>query len=220
MFDILSKVLKHLYLANLENLLYVNIFDNKLFRIYISPASSKLSLDPNYENINNYKTNSEDIDFIVKTNKIRRDNSFLHGSSIKFIIQSDSKESDISQKSILRSSLKSSFKQSKNLNKLFVSCLSSYSFANKSIDLKTPFTEPKKIFIKKSLFEPRWKYFRFFKEENCYRILGIEPNHLQLKKWGFPYLSSNILDANIIVKRGKTKKKKSLQRLILCILNH
>jgi hypothetical protein len=203
MFDIMSKVLKHLYLAKLENLLYINIFENKLFRIYISPDSSKLSLKPNSDFLNNYKTNSEDIDFIVKINKIRKDHSFLRGSSFDFIIKSDFNEVDLNLNSFFRNSRKSSFKTRKCLNSLFVSSLQSVSFSNKPINLNLPFSEPNKIFIKKSLFEPKWKSLKFFKEENCYRILGIEPNQLQMKKWGFPYLSNNILDGVILVSRGK-----------------
>ena len=64
-FDPISKVLKHLYLASLENLLYATIFEGKLFRMYITQNSVKLSTDPNSIDLNNYKTETNSFDLIV-----------------------------------------------------------------------------------------------------------------------------------------------------------
>ena len=203
MLDIMSKVLKHLYLATFENLLLVSIFENKLIRIYISPESSKLTVQPSIASFQNYQTNKNDIDFIVKINNIRKDNSFSSCVSTNFIIESEV-DPIVNNGDFFKKARKPSINSSKPINKIFVKGLLSYSFSysNGPIFLNFSSFFPDKIFISKSIFEPRWKTLKFFRDENCYRILGLEPDKLQWKKWGFPYLSADVIDGLLVPRQG------------------
>lgn len=214
-FDPLSKMLTHLYLGSLKHLLFVGIFGESLFRIYVSPDSHKLFLDNASAKPNPYLTNVDQVDFSIKFNRIRENKTFLKSTTIDFCIQSNDRETgapNFNQMFVRQPS----YHTSPPSNSLFCKSLlaSPFSYANRPLNLNLKFFSPHRVNLKKSLFDPQWKHLTFFREQNCLRIIGIQPDKLQLKKWGFPQLAPDISDCVIVRDKGFRHKKIQTPKLI------
>lgn len=217
-FNMAFQTLEHLYLGSLQNLAAVGIYRDRLFRIYISPDSNKLSLNPSSVAAAQYQTNKEDVDFIVKFNKISKTRKLTVSNRVEFQIDSDFpfKGSSNPENFFLGHPNQ---KNRLSPNSLFCKGLSKsgFSFANAPVNLELVFFDPFRLRLQKSIFDKRWNFIRFFRQKKCFRLLGVESNMLHLKKWNFPCLSSNILDCIVMREQGTAHKNPRGPKCSLCI---
>lgn len=220
LFDPLSKILKHLYLASLSNLLYVSIFDGNLCRFYTSQESVKLSTQPETLKMDNYNTVTDEFDLIIKINKIRANSTFANCITSNFSISREERQSFIhhEQVKILR---QASLKKAKSPNLLFCETLLAAPFSSslQPINLNLELFDPESVELKRSLFDLKWTNFQVFRQQNCFRILGLEPESLHYKKWSFPMIYPNILGAVIVPDPGKDHQAFRSGNLISCFCN-
>lgn len=209
-FDPVSKVLTHLYLGFLKHLLYVGMHGQSLFRIYLSPNSQKLSLENPPNQSSPYTTKSGPVDFTVKYNQIRQNNTFLKSKTVEFSVQSKPQDAGPANPSQMYARQPSYRMQSPG-DSLFCKSLlgSPFSYANRPSNLSLMFFSPHRVNFKKSMLDPKWKLLKFFCEQNCPRIIGIQPDILLLKKWGFPCLAPEISDCVIIPQNGSHLQENS-----------
>jgi hypothetical protein len=200
----MSKILKHLYLASLKNLLYVTIEQNCLYRLYSTEESVKLSAHPNNLDLDNYRTGKDDLDLIVKSNFIRPNNTFSNAVTRNYSVLREENVSYVKHEQMLFLR-QPSYQKPKSSNFIFCETLlkAPFSFACRSMNLRLLTFNPGSVEMHRSLFDLKWKSFHIFREQNCLRILGLEPQSLQYKKWSFPLIYPNILESVIIPDEGR-----------------